>query len=155
MNFTPTKLALLLLSCLLSGYAWQATRPAHASARTQAKDASARVLPNGVGAAYLHLLNPSSEPDQLLSVASPWARAAELHEVVEEGDLLRMVPHPEGFRLPPRGSLVLAEGGKHVMLYGVTLPPGAAALPLTLHLRRAGTLELSVPLSTLAGEEAP
>ena len=155
MHFTPTKLALLLLSCVLTGYAWQATHPANAGARTQAKDASARVLPNGVGAAYLRLLNRSAEPDQLLSVSSPWARSAELHEVVAEGELLRMVPHPDGFAVPARGSLELSVGGKHVMLYGVKLPRGATELPLTLHLRRAGALEVRVPLSSLAGEVGP
>ncbi len=153
MNATPLKLWLLLLACGLTGYVWQTRFVPHEGA--EVKQASARVLPNGVGAAYLQLVNRAGEEDQLLSVSSPWARAAELHEVVEEGDLLRMVAHPEGFRVPPRGNLRLEAGGKHVMLYGVSLPPGATELPLTLQLRRAGTLQLRVPLSALAAEEAP
>ena len=153
MKATPLMLSLFLLACGLCGYTWQTRFVPHEGA--EATQASARVLPNGVGAAYLRLVNHGGQEDQLLSVSSPWARAAELHEVVEEGDLLRMVAHPEGFRVPPRGSLRLEEGGKHVMLYGVSLPPGATELPLTLQLRRAGTLQLRVPLSALAGEGAP
>jgi copper(I)-binding protein len=119
---------------------------------------AARVLPNGVGAAYLRLLNHGPEADALLGVSSPLARGAELHEVVEEGGLLRMVPHPEGFAVPARGQLALSEGGRHVMLYGVALPPGATGLPLTLHLRRAGEVQVHARLRTLdeaLGEDAP
>ena len=150
---TQLKVFAFLLACGLAGYTYQRSRPV--AGPPLAQQASARVLPNGVGAAYLRLLNRSAEPDQLLSVSSPWARAAELHEVVAEGELLRMVPHPEGFPVPARGSLELSVGGRHVMLYGVKLPRGATELPLTLHLRRAGALEVRVPLSSLAGEVGP
>lgn len=153
MRATPFKLALFLLSCVLTGYVWQTRFVPNEGA--QAEGGSARVLPNGVGAAYLRLINRAGEDDQLLAVSSPWARRAELHEVVEEGELLRMVAHPEGFRVPPRGSLSLVEGGKHVMLYGVSVPPGATELPLTLTLRRAGTLQVALPLRALASEDGP
>jgi copper(I)-binding protein len=124
----------------------------------EAQGAAARVLPNGVGAVYLRLLNHAAQEDALLSVSSPLARAAELHEVVEEGELLRMVPRPEGFVLPAGGTLALLPGGRHVMLYGVTLPADATALPLTLHLRRAGSVSVLVPLRAPeleVGEEQP
>jgi copper(I)-binding protein len=150
---TQLKVFAFLLVCGLAGFTYGRYRPV--AGPPLAQEASARVLPNGVGAAYLRLLNRSAAPDQLLSVSSPWARSAELHEVVAEGELLRMVPHPEGFPVPARGSLELSVGGKHVMLYGVALPRGATELPLTLHLRRAGRLELRVPLHPLAAEEGP
>lgn len=124
----------------------------------EARGSAARVLPNGVGAVYFQLLNHAAQEDVLLSASSPLARAAELHEVVEEGDLLRMLPRPEGFPLPAGGTLKLVPGGRHVMLYGVTLPADATALPLTLHLRRAGTVSVQVPLRASQlelGEEQP
>jgi protein SCO1/2 len=108
----------------------------------------ARVTPGAsVGAAYLRVQNEDTRPDRLASVASPDAKEAELHEVIDDHGVMRMIPRPEGFVIGARSTLDLAEGGKHVMLFGVE--PRTSAAPLTLRLRfeRAGTVEVSVPVA--------
>ncbi|MDQ3263260.1 MAG: SCO family protein [Myxococcota bacterium] len=114
----------------------------------QVEASRAQLTPAGVGAIYLRLVNRASAPDVLLSARTVSADAVELHEVVPEGDLLRMVPRPEGFTVPGRSTLELAPGGKHLMLYGVREGP---SVELELTFRHARPLRVQVPTVSLAG----
>lgn len=114
--------------------------------------AHARLTPARVGAVYLTLVNGGSGEDRLLSAESPQAERVELHEVIPEGEFLRMQPRPEGFVLPARGRVELTPGGKHLMLYSTAA--AAPHLALTLRFEKAGTLSLSVPVSG-PGADAP
>jgi copper(I)-binding protein len=62
-----------------------------------------------------------------------------------------MVPHPEGFDLPPRGELKLQRGGKHVMLIDVKKPLAAGdTLNLRLTLSEGSPLAVDFPVRTSA-----
>ena len=56
-------------------------------------------LAGGNGAVYLTVLNGFGEDVQLLAANSSAAAATELHETLEESGVMRMNPHPEGFRV--------------------------------------------------------
>lgn len=99
-----------------------------------------------VGAVYLRIQNAGDHADRLLSVASPDAKQAELHEVIDDDGVMRMVPRPEGLAVGPHSTLELAEGGKHVMLMGIAERAPSAPLTLALRFERAGTLEVKVPV---------
>lgn len=117
------------------------------------EDARAVQVPGtGTGAAYFRLVNPTEKDDLLLAVDTPVARAAEVHETLEEEGLMRMQSFPEGMPVPARSVVVLEPGGKHVMLLALheNLPVGEE-IPLTLELRDAGSVELSVPVEALGG----
>jgi copper(I)-binding protein len=114
--------------------------------------ALARLTPAQVGAVYLTLVNPTGREDRLVAAESSSAGRVELHEVVAEGDVLRMLPRPEGFVVPAGGRVELKPGGKHLMLFSVRDSP--ASLVLTLRFERAGTVQLTVPASA-PGADGP
>ncbi|MFL5358273.1 SCO family protein [Archangium sp.] len=114
--------------------------------------ALARLTPAKVGAVYLTLVNTDGREDRLVAAESSAAERVELHEVVAEGEVLRMLPRPEGFVIPAGGRVELAPGGKHLMLFSVRDSP--ASLVLTLRFERAGTVRLTVPASA-PGADGP
>lgn len=121
-------------------------------------DAWARATPAGtaVGAAYFTVINSSTEPDTLLSIASPVSARAELHQTIIEDGMARMRPVAE-LSLSP-GQIVKAEpGGLHVMLLELHQPLSAGSrAPLELHFRQAGrkTVEVQVLPATATGPTA-
>lgn len=120
-------------------------------AGVRVEKARARLTPARVGAVYLTLVNTSGREDRLVGAESTTAGRVELHEVIAQGELLRMHPRPEGFVVPAGGRVELAPGGKHLMLYAVQSSP--ASVPLTLHFEKAGTVHLTVPVSALGADE--
>ena len=70
-------------------------------------------------AAYL-VVGGGAQDDRLLGGAFADAAATELHETLLEGDMVRMVPRPEGMVVPAGGELVLAPRGAHLMLMTLT-----------------------------------
>lgn len=130
-----------------------ATPAATAAAGLEIRDPQASLTPGGTGAVYLTVANPGPEGDRLLRVETGAARAAETHESLEDGGVVRMVARPEGFEVPAGGTLELAPGGKHIMLIDPQAPQdGAGAIPLTLHFERAGAIEVQAALSAAGGD---
>lgn len=109
------------------------------------ENARARVLPNGSGAAYFDVRANGAE-DRLLSASSPFADSVELHDLREDGDVVRMTAAPDGFAVDPRDGLTLAPGGKHLMFFGARTD-GGEQLPLTLRFERAGPRTISVRIA--------
>lgn len=112
------------------------------------EDAVAVAIPGGsTGVVYMTLLNPTDTDDTLLRVSTPAARAAEVHETLEEDGVLRMEAFPEGLPVAAGSRTELAPGGKHVMLMALEreLVPGET-LELTLHFEQAGVQTLTVPI---------
>lgn len=116
--------------------------------RLAVRDARVRLLPDS-GAVYLTIHNSGETGDRLTAVETPAAAAAETHETVMEGGMMRMVPRPEGFEIPPASTLVLEPGGRHVMLVA---PQLADQSPETVELTLR--FERSEPLSILASVES-
>jgi protein SCO1/2 len=94
-----------------------------------------------VAAGYLELYNTGDEDERLLGATSPLARAVELHELVHEGEVVRMRPAPGGFSIAQSETLALAPGGKHLMLQGLAAAPERRTVPVVL------TFEHEAPLS--------
>ncbi len=61
---------------------------------------------------------------------------------------MRMVAHPDGFEIPPRCTVELAPGGKHVMLIEPRPGPGGK-IRLGLRFEKAGVLEVEAPVTRL------
>jgi len=81
------------------------------------EDAWVRSVPPGaaVAAAYGSLTNRSPKPIAITAVTSNLGAAAQMHDIVAEGDQRRMVP-VETKTLAPGEALVFAPGGLHIML---------------------------------------
>ena len=96
------------------------------------------------GAAYMTLMNKGNGPDRLLSISTPAARKAELHNHTMEGGMMKMRAVGT-LELTPGDGAVLQPGGLHVMLLGLTEPlVDGNAFPLTLHFEHAGSVEVKV-----------
>ena len=96
------------------------------------------------GAAYMTLMNKGDTPDRLLSVSTPAAKKAEIHNHTMEGGLMRMRP-VGALDITPGDATVLQPGGMHVMLMGLTEPlVEGRSFPLTLNFERAGSVEVKV-----------
>lgn len=109
--------------------------------------APASPLAGGNGAVYFMVMNNTAQADRLVAVESDVAAAAELHESVEENNVIRMEPRPDGFDLPAGGSVTLAPGGKHVMLVNLKAPlVEGESFTLTLRFQHAPAISVTVPI---------
>ena len=107
-------------------------------------EAWARATPGGAqnGAAYVTLVSPTG--DRLTGVSSPVAEKAELHQMTNDGGIMKM-REVTAIELPPGTPVSLKPGGLHVMLMGLTHPlqPGQS-VPMTLQFEKSGTREVDV-----------
>lgn len=97
-------------------------------------------------AVYLHIHNAELTADRLLSVSTPAAARASIHQTSTGGGVVRM--RPAGPVPVPAGAAVeMKPGGLHVMLSGLKGPlqPGRL-LPLTLRFERAGVIQAKIPI---------
>jgi copper(I)-binding protein len=109
----------------------------------EVKDAWARATPGGAenGAAYLTLLSVAG--DRLTGVTSSAAKVTQLHEMTNEGGVMKM-RELSAIDLPPGQPVTLKPGGAHIMMMGLDHPlrPGES-IPLTLRFEKAGTREVT------------
>lgn len=119
-------------------------------ARVEVAGALCRPTPNGRDVTGCYVSLTSSTNDRLLSVSSPAAATAQVHEMKTEGGVMMMAELKEGLPLPAGEAVALKPGGNHIMLIGVTAPLKAGdTVPLTL------TFEHAVPQNVQAGVGQP
>ena len=97
-------------------------------------------------AAYFVIHNTGATPDRLLSVDTPVADKAELHEHVMQGDLMKMQQVPDVV-IPAGGKVTFAPMAYHVMLLNPkdrSLLSDGKRFPLTLHFEKAGNVTVEV-----------
>ena len=103
--------------------------------------------------AFMQITAPAAST--LVSVSTPVAGVAEVHEMKMDGDVMRMRPLTKGLELPAGKAVQLQPGGYHLMLMELKLPlQKDTTIPLTLTLRDSkgvqSTQELRVPVLTAA-----
>lgn len=108
-------------------------------------------------AAYFVIHNNGKIADRLLSVDSPIAGIAQLHEHVKQGELMKMQQVPS-VEIPAGGEVIFAPRAYHVMLLELkdrSLLNDGKRFPLTLHFERSGdvTVEVAVQKQPPAGSE--
>jgi copper(I)-binding protein len=116
----------------------------------------ARATPGAlkIGAAYFTVVNKGSAPDRLLSISSPIAEMAILHEQKMEDGVMKMRPLG-AVDLAPGASLVLQPSGNHLMLEGLKHPlKEGEHFPLILSFAKAGKKEIDVAVGK-AGAMGP
>ena len=118
----------------------------------EVRQAWARATPGALttGAAYFTVANKGSAPDRLLSVSSPVADKASLHEEKMEGGMMKMRPL-DSLTIAPGKSLALKPGGDHLMLEGLKHPlKEGEHFPLVLTFEKAGKQEVDVAVGKAA-----
>jgi copper(I)-binding protein len=106
----------------------------------------ARATPPGAkaGGVFVTVENTGTRPDRLLSVSTPMAGVAELHEMSIDAGVMRM-RGVAALEVRPGEKLQLKPGGYHVMLSELRQPLKVGdRFPLTLTFQNAGTVEVSV-----------
>jgi periplasmic copper chaperone A len=90
------------------------------------------LAPGGTSAAYLTVENPTAQPITITGIRVAGAGRAEIHQMTGPADRATM-RRVTTLTVPPHGSLTLAPGGTHVMLFGVD-PAYAVGQAVTLTL---------------------
>lgn len=109
-------------------------------------------LPNApVGGGFLTIENTGAESDRLVSASSPAANMTQIHEMVMEGDVMKMRQLEDGLEIPAGETVVLAPGGLHIMFMGLTQAfVEGEAVAVTLTFEKAGSVEVLLPVGAAA-----
>ncbi|GMV06148.1 MAG: hypothetical protein AMXMBFR53_24240 [Gemmatimonadota bacterium] len=101
---------------------------------------------------YFTLRNVGPEADTLLGISSAVAEHASLHDMVLEGNVMRMAPLEGGITLEPGATVRLEPGARHGMLEGLgELPEAGGTVTVVLRFARAG--EVAVPARVVRYED--
>ena len=93
-------------------------------------------------AAFVVIENPGSDDIQIVSAASSVAGNVELHEMVREGDMMKMAP-VKSITVPANGTVELKPGGLHIMLFNLKQPlKEGDVVPITLSTNRGWTVRV-------------
>jgi copper(I)-binding protein len=113
------------------------------------EDAWAAATPPGAVTAAAYMTITSDTADRLVGARSAASRGVEVHAHVESGGVLRMTPIA-ALGIEPGVKAVLAPGGHHLMLVGLTRPlaPGDEIV-VVLEFERAGVREIALPVRDL------
>lgn len=113
-----------------------ATTAAGADVVLTLTDAWVKAVPGGMTGAFGTLVNEGPDDVTVVGASTDTAGTVELHETVQNADgSMAMQPREGGFTVPAGGTHVLAPGGDHIMLMGLSggLEPGTTVeLVLTL-----------------------
>jgi copper(I)-binding protein len=123
----------------------------------EVQQAWARATPGALksGAAYFTIANHGAEPDRLLSVSSPVAESATLHEEKMEDGMMKMRPLTS-VTIAPGKSFALKPGGDHLMLDGLKQPlKEGDHFPLILTFEKAGSQQVEVAVGKAAAMGPP
>ena len=105
-----------------------------------------RATPGGakVAGGYLRITNTGREADRLLATSIPIAGRGEVHEMSNEGGVMRMREVAGGLAIEPGRSVELKPGGFHLMFLDLSSPV-AVGQPIrgTLTFEKAGRVEVS------------
>ncbi len=106
---------------------------------------SRELPPNAAaGGAYFVVHNHGKTADRLVGVQTPQAAKAEMHTMVQLGEVMKM-QQLDSVGIPADGEAVFAPGGNHIMLFGLKKPLVAGErFPMTLQFEHAGKVEIEV-----------
>jgi copper(I)-binding protein len=114
---------------------------------------SRATVPGQTGVIYLTITD-TGPADRLMSVASPVAATAALHESFSENGVSKM-REIGGLAVSPGTPVTLAPGGYHIMLMGLKQPlKQGDAFPVTLTFEKAGPVTATVTVEK-PGASAP
>ena len=108
-------------------------------------------------AAYFVVTNKGDTADRLVSVDSPIAGIAQLHEHIQQGDLMKM-QQVQSVAIPAGGAVTFAPMAYHVMLLELkdrALLSDGQQFPLTMHFEKSGEVTVQVTVQKQAPDGAP
>ena len=121
------------------------------------KDAWVRTPVQGQKSTGAFMKITARENLKLVSVSTPVAGVAEVHEMKMDGNVMRMRELEKGIEIPPGATVELKPGGFHIMFMGLKAPFARdAKVPLTLVFEKAGSIDVELQVAAMgAGAPAP
>ena len=118
------------------------------------KDAWVRTSVQGQTATGAFMKITAKDNEHLVAVSTPVAGVAAVHQMMLEGDVMKMRPVEGGLALPAGKTVALTPGGYHVMLMDLKAPlVKDSTVPMTLVFKSdkgvQSKVELKVPVSTV------
>ena len=105
-------------------------------------------------AGYGRIVNTGAA-DRLLSVTTPAAGLAEVHQSVDQGGIMRMVA-VKGLEIPANGEAVLKPGGYHIMIMNAQKPFKVGdTLDLVFTFEHAGKITVPAKVAPITATAAP
>ncbi|HYD29012.1 copper chaperone PCu(A)C [Brevundimonas sp.] len=125
------------------------------SGAVEISGALCRPTPVGRRTTGCYLTLTASTDDRLLTVASPVAGRAQIHESRMESNMMMMRELEGGLPLPAGQAVELKPGGNHIMLLGVAEPLKAGdTVPLTLTFASAAPVEVTAAVGQPATSDS-
>lgn len=107
-----------------------------------------------VSGGYMKITNNGTASDFLVGGAADFAGKVEIHEMVMEGDVMKMRPVEGGLEIPAGGSVELKPGGYHVMFMGMNKQLVADTYEhATLVFRNAGEVAVEFAVEEMKMEQ--
>ena len=116
----------------------------------------ARATPKGAAVAggYLKITNTGTTPDRLIGGSAAFAGRLEIHQMSEQGGVMKMRHLPKGIEIKPGETVELKPGSFHVMFMDLKQPLVKDQKPRpkgTLVFERAGTIEVEYAVEAVGG----
>jgi periplasmic copper chaperone A len=103
------------------------------------------------GAVYFSVMNKGAADDRLLSISTPAAAMAMIHETTMVNDVMKMRMVDGGWNIKAGTTTEMKAGGTHVMLMGLKAPLKTGdTLAMELVFEKAGVVRLDVPVGGVA-----
>jgi periplasmic copper chaperone A len=103
------------------------------------------------GAVYFSVMNQGAVDDRLLSISTPAAAMAMIHETTMVNDVMKMRMVDGGWNIKAGSTTEMKAGGTHVMLMGLKAPLKTGdTLAMELVFEKAGVVKLNVPVGGVA-----
>lgn len=109
----------------------------------------------GATAIYAHIHNHGKIGDHLTGASVTFAKKTEIHEMILDGDVMKMRALKGGIALPAGQSVTLKSGAEHVMVMGLSegIMLGERYL-VTFEFEQAGAITVEAETIPLSGKPA-
>ncbi len=99
---------------------------------------------------YMKIKNEGTVADRLISVETPYANLAEIHEMRNGNTIMTMQKLEAGLEIKPGETIEFAPGGYHIMFMGVKNPVKAGSnFSATLVFEKAGRVDVNFNVQAL------
>ena len=138
----------LLAGLMANGVAW---------AQVKVEDGWARATVQGQKATGAFMKITAPQTTRLISIVTPVAGVAEIHEMKMDNGVMKMRALPEGLDLPANKSVELKPGSYHLMLMDLKAPlmkDSSVALTLTFKDAKGKETQQQISVPVTAGAPA-
>ena len=146
-TWMPAVLASVVLLVVVACSSGSGTSPAASAAGSTAGITASNAWvrpPMGTGlpaAGYLTIVNGGTTADALTGASSPIATSVEIHETMAEDSGMTGMSPVSSLAIPAGATVVLAPGGYHLMLMGLSKVPAVGdTVQITLTFQGAGRI---------------